>query len=109
MKSLFPWSLGLLLMIISIGCATLPVPTEESTTWASQQWPGTTLSSLQEGRKLYADTCASCHNLHLPSEFPPEKWERIMLRMQPKARIDDQTKDLILHYLIVASSQEPGK
>ncbi len=95
------------LLALPFACATLlPVPTEESASWASQQWPGTTLADLQSGRSSYEATCASCHDLHLPSEFTPEKWERIMVKMQVKARINDGQKNLILRYLLTASTQE---
>jgi mono/diheme cytochrome c family protein len=105
MKPLLPLAFALALMVLPVGCATLPVPTEESASMAAQQWPGTTLESLRKGRSVYVDTCAACHNLHLPSEFSPERWEGILERMQDKARIDDPTKDLILRYLMTASLQ----
>lgn len=110
MKRFLTAILGVGILMGPIGCTTtLPLPTEESVSEAAQQWPGTTLASLQQGRHCYADTCAACHNLHLPSEFPPERWEKIVERMQVKAHINDAKKDLILHYLLVASAQEVSK
>lgn len=84
--------------------AALPEPTEDAASRASQHWPGTTLADLQKGKHLYSQNCMSCHNLHSPSEFAPERWETILEKMQVKAGIDETTKDLILHYLTVASS-----
>ena len=106
MKHFFLPLLALGIVVSPIACATaLPIPTEENASWAAHEWPGTTLNSLQTGRRCYANTCAACHNLHLPSEFPPEHWEKILERMQPKAHIDDAKKDLILRYLLFASTQ----
>ena len=88
---------------------TLPEPTEESASQASQKWPGTTLANLQDGKHLYLQNCMACHNLHSPSEFTPERWGDILEKMQQKARIDDPTKDLILRYLVVTSSERIGE
>jgi cytochrome c5 len=94
----------LFLILLPIACATaLPVPTEETAAQADRDWPGTTLTDLQSGRRCYIETCAACHNLHLPSEYSPEKWTVIMEKMQVKARISDNKEDLILHYLMVTS------
>jgi hypothetical protein len=89
-----------------MGCATaLFVPNEEMASQAAQEWPGTTLADLQLGRRCYLENCAACHNLHLPSEFPAERWAIILEKMQPKAHINDQKKELILHYLEIASTE----
>ncbi len=91
--------------LLPLACASLPVPTAESASWASRQWPGMTLESLQAGRRRYVENCAACHNLHLPSEFPPACWESILEKMQPRAHIDDAQKDLILRYLVTAAAR----
>ena len=51
------------------------------------------------GRKLYITHCAACHDLHRPNELAPSGWQDVMTRMQPKAKIDDPTRDSILLYL----------
>lgn len=95
--------MGFLLMglgALVVSCATaLPIPTRQSASWASQKWPEITLESLKTGRSLYIKTCAACHNLHLPSELTPERWGEVILKMQPRAHIDDATRDLILRYI----------
>ena len=54
---------------------------------------------LLEGRKYYIKHCGGCHNLHLPQEYKAEQWNKILFKMQPRAKISDQEKDLILKYL----------
>ena len=57
------------------------------------------LEKLQQGRGLYMNKCASCHNLHLPSSFTSKAWAPILAKMQKRARIDDSQKELIAAYL----------
>lgn len=91
----------LALLALPFGCATLlPEPMAQDAVRSNALWPGIQLSDLQRGRKLYIHNCASCHELHLPSERESAQWERIMVKMQKKAKIDDATKDNIMQYLL---------
>jgi mono/diheme cytochrome c family protein len=54
---------------------------------------------LLAGRRLYADHCSSCHNLHFPKEFDAETWGKNLDEMQLKAKITDEEKKLIYDYL----------
>lgn len=59
----------------------------------------TSLEKLQQGRSLYINNCASCHNLHLPSEFTKKEWEPVLNKMQKRAKINDSEKEQIAAYL----------
>src|ERR1700722_11971125 len=103
--------LGLLALgMFPMACATtgggVPVPEATTVSRADSQWPGTTLIDLKKGRDAYVQNCASCHNLHDASDLSPTQWEMIMVRMQKKARIDDLTKDSILHYLLASTTKK---
>lgn len=88
-------------LALPFGCATLlPEPTAQDAVRSNAMWPGVKLEDLREGRKLYAENCAACHNLHIPSELESAQWERIMVKMQIKAKINDGTKDTIMKYLL---------
>jgi hypothetical protein len=92
LAALFP-----ILLLIG-GCATLPSPAPEDLVrldLGSQ----VRLEDLQVGRKHYISSCSSCHSLHLPSQFTPKEWEKIMVEMQPKAKIGDARRDSIMTYL----------
>lgn len=54
---------------------------------------------LLSGRKLYADHCSNCHNLHLPKEYDATGWKKQLDDMQVKAKITDEEKQLIFEYL----------
>lgn len=80
---------------ILISCAsTLYMPTQTDALNRN-----TSLEKLRQGRRLYMNTCASCHNLHMPSEFTNKVWEPLLNKMQKRARIDDSQKELITAYL----------
>ena len=58
-----------------------------------------TLIELKSGRDLYLNKCSNCHDLHLPHEFTHDEWVVEVNKMQPKAKITDSEKELILRYL----------
>jgi hypothetical protein len=104
--------LGLLVLgMFPMACATtggVPVPDAITVSRADSQWPGTTLVDLKKGRDAYVQNCASCHNLHDASDLSPTQWEKVMVKMQKKAKIDDLTKDSILHYLLASTEKKDG-
>ena len=67
----------------------------------------TTLQELQQGRALYVQKCAGCHNLHRPDEYTPEEWA---MRMNEMTKDEDVVlspgeRELIGRYLMAASAR----
>lgn len=58
-----------------------------------------TSNELAEGKGLYENNCAKCHNLYNPSDYTAEEWNPILERMKKKAKIDDATTAKIYAYL----------
>ena len=54
---------------------------------------------LAEGKTLFVNNCAKCHNLKNPNNYTPEEWKPILLRMQKKAKISDTDRDKIYNYV----------
>jgi cytochrome c5 len=54
---------------------------------------------LAEGKSLYENSCARCHKLYDPKDFNAEQWKPIVLRMAPKARLDEVQGQKIYNYL----------
>jgi mono/diheme cytochrome c family protein len=112
MKFTQAWRLGALLALgaLPLGCATtgggVPVPDSTTVSRADSQWPGTTLADLQRGRTAYVQNCAACHDLHEASEFSPDEWKSVMVKMRKKAHLDDITNDAILHYLLASTTKQ---
>ncbi len=93
-----------LFLTLTWACAPLlPYPTRDGLLRIQALQPSLTLKDLEIGRRLYAANCASCHRLHLPSELTPMAWEKIVPRMQEKAKLDDAIGDSIMDYLIALS------
>lgn len=56
-------------------------------------------SDLAEGKSLYENNCAKCHDLFKPKDFNAEQWKPILLDMQKKAEISDEQREKIYSYL----------
>lgn len=54
---------------------------------------------LVEGKTLFLNNCAKCHDLYSPEDFNAEQWKPIMLRMQKEAKISDEEREKIYAYL----------
>jgi len=104
-------AIGLLvfsLIGILLGCASYLVqPTPEDVQWAMAQGHETTLQELQQGRTLYVQKCAGCHNLHRPDEYAPEEWDVQLDEMTQEEDVvlSPEQRELIGRYLMVASAR----
>jgi len=58
------------------------------------------IENLKQGRSLYVNNCASCHQLYLPNKYNNKDWSFWLDDMQPKAKITDNQKKLIYDYLV---------
>jgi hypothetical protein len=91
------------------GCAALPQPTPEDVSRAQSPFPGTTMTSLSEARKTYVSTCSGCHALHLPTEFPPQRWPSLVNQMVTvqKVKLSTAQRQQIEEFVIVMSETKP--
>lgn len=56
-------------------------------------------SELAEGKSLYENNCAKCHNLYDAKDFSAEEWKPIVARMQKKAHLEDLQGQKIYNYV----------
>ncbi|VXA97359.1 Cytochrome C [Flavobacterium sp. 9AF] len=54
-----------------------------------------------QGKLLYENNCGKCHALFSADKYTKEQWEPIVLRMQKKARITDEQRELVYNYLVM--------
>ena len=107
MKKLIRLFISLLLLGLPWACAgLLPEPRVEDLARSNTSYPGLQLLDLRQGRALYMKNCAGCHALHAPSQLDSFQWERIMSKMQLKAKINDSTKDSIMKYLLTFAKED---
>jgi mono/diheme cytochrome c family protein len=45
---------------------------------------------LEKGKTVFTNRCGRCHGLHDPKEFTAEKWDVILQRMVPRARLNPE-------------------
>ena len=94
---------SLIVLLFLAGCSSrLPVITDEQARHVAARWPQVTSGILNEGRRMYMEKCSSCHSLHVPSAFSEEQWATAMDKMQSKAHLTDEEKELIIKYIIAA-------
>lgn len=55
--------------------------------------------TLVEGKSLYGNNCAKCHELYEPTAHSSEDWKPILARMQKKAHLDDAQMASISDYI----------
>ncbi|MDI1315720.1 cytochrome c [Flavobacterium sp.] len=76
------------------------VPTTEVKKVDSTETATTLLTpELNEGKILYENNCAKCHDLYNRKEFSIEEWKPIVTRMQMKAHLDDVQGQKIYNYV----------
>ena len=56
-------------------------------------------TNYPEGRDLYISKCGGCHQLFDPNIYTKGDWNKIMIAMQEKSKIDNQQKKEILNWI----------
>ncbi|MGO4773010.1 cytochrome c [Flavobacterium sp. W22_SRS_FK3] len=70
-------------------------PAVTETVNATELTPG----ELADGKNLYENSCARCHKLYEPKKFTQEEWAPILIRMQKKAKLDDNKMASVTNYI----------
>ncbi len=94
--------LGCIFLLVTIfSCKpTLYTPTASSVSSTAS------LENLIKGRELFIENCGKCHKLYNPLEFTDEQWRTNVNKMQKKAHITDEQKELVYQYLISHPSKK---
>ena len=95
-----------------VGCGAsaggVPVaPSDEK--WASERWPGTTMSDLARGHDVFVSRCSSCHSLPRPEIKSPDEWDGVLDEMAARAKLSTQDRTLVNRYLSSASQRLRGR
>jgi mono/diheme cytochrome c family protein len=88
----------------------LPIPTQADLTSAQNLGAATfaaqaTVQDLEAGRALYANRCASCHQLFEPSAYPPHRWPEFVSEMRKQASLTAPQEQQLTWYLQAISSR----
>jgi hypothetical protein len=91
-------------LLLAVGCAgQLPPPTEADALRASARYPGTTVTDLAHGRRMYVERCSGCHALVRPHTKGPDEWPKFVAEMTERAKLDPGAAQEIVRYLVVTS------
>ncbi|MFL5322493.1 MAG: hypothetical protein ACJ790_22730 [Myxococcaceae bacterium] len=89
-------------------CAGLRHATEADLPRAHVKFPNATLSSLNEGRQIYAARCSGCHTLFLPESRTAPEWNDMVDEMAKDAHLSANDRALIEQYLVTFAQAETG-
>lgn len=79
-------------------------PADQSLQRMQQKVPDITMEKARDGYTLYSAKCGSCHRLHDPAEYSLSRWEPILHKMIPRAKITDEAaRKLVRDYVYAAS------
>lgn len=70
--------------------------TETSTTSNPSQI--STKNNLAEGKSLFENSCAKCHDLPDPKKFTGDQWKMVVNSMKGKAHLSEEQADLVYQY-----------
>jgi len=59
-----------------------------------------------EGRNLYISKCGGCHQLFDPNSHTELEWNKIIINMQKKSKINDQQKIYIYDWILETQKSE---
>ncbi|HEY4284959.1 MAG TPA: cytochrome c [Chthoniobacterales bacterium] len=81
----------------------MPPPVTEQ--MARQSGTIATATSLDHGRRIFASRCIECHVLPPISNYPADRWPKIVNWMAPRASLKPEERQAVLTYVLAARAQ----
>lgn len=94
--------IGIVLFTVQCSSVKLTSPAETDLESAKKMYPNITLDELKKGHEVYTTKCNRCHGLKNPTTYSSEQWTKIIGSMAPKAKLDENQKNLLTQYLMYA-------
>ncbi|AYZ37997.1 cytochrome C [Chryseobacterium indologenes] len=60
----------------------------------------TSSEKLAQGKTIFENSCAKCHQLPEPTKHDNQGWIKTLSRMAPKAKLNDDQHQMVYDYLI---------
>lgn len=100
------YAFSALLVLSLMGCSAKKVvhlePVSNSNTVvlsAQKTAPIAVVHEKLDGKNLFENNCAKCHQLYEPNKFSKQEWEPILVKMKEYAELDDAQMASISGYL----------
>jgi cytochrome c5 len=100
MKKIFLVILAFSIMVTLVHCTPKAARTTESIPTPEQIAAQFTIAQLDEGKMLMQSSCNKCHKLFDPITRTPEKWDRVLRRMIPRAKLSEEEGTLVRAYIL---------
>ncbi len=89
------------LLILIYGCGSSKSSTSTEKTSTTDIIPKVELTEVEsKGKTIFENNCAKCHKLYDPKSFDAIQWKPILARMQSKAKISDEEREMVYAYLV---------
>lgn len=75
------------------GCARKTAPTAAETAAKFSHY------SDSEGKTIFMEKCGRCHKYRLPETRTADKWTKVIDKMAPKAKLNDDQKEAVLAFV----------
>ena len=82
----------------AITAGPVPSPEQIKTQYSAAQ--------LEQGKTIWQSSCNKCHKLFDPESRTPEKWNNVLKRMIPRAKLNIDDGNLVRAYLIANAKME---
>lgn len=96
-------------LIVVVSCGSPKVVAMQPSDPAVPQMPtppkDANAKRIADGKNLFEERCGNCHKLFSPTDFSQTQWAPILVRMQPKARLDDDQMSLVKDYVYSLAAQ----
>ena len=81
------------------GCASLQSVAPPVTPAVVSASGGASVATLEEGRRIFAGACTSCHAADPVSRYTLAEWRDIVADMAPRTKLDDHRRGALLAYI----------
>lgn len=86
--------------------ATKATANTEKTETAKEIVENFSEEQLTNGKIIWQSNCNKCHKLYEPKSRNTDKWDRVLRRMIPKAKLSPEDGALVRAYIIANAGQE---
>lgn len=98
--------IALWLVISACQHKTVPVITARSSDPPAPAHPvSNTMADVVAGKTLFQGRCAKCHALPDPGQYNGPRWEGILQRMIPKAKLNETEAASLKAYILSAAAR----
>lgn len=94
---------------ILIACHRKTVPpaqtTQATTTVPVQTTTDSATMLVDQGKLVYTARCGKCHALKNTANYTTDRWQQILIKMIPKAKLDENQAKQVTAYVMANAKQ----